>query len=378
MSLQIYENVKNKFLENNCNLLTTEEEFNDNIERYPKYKYIASCGHEHIVHYHIFSSRKTGVVCPNCIKKINGKKRKDELKEDKLQNIKLEFDCITHFFSLLQNDFTAKKAFDGCLADIIIKPTSVEKDEWMGIQAKTCSRGKKDYGFHIEQNYENLLLLCVCWENKKMWLIPYSDVCNQIKISIGLKKSKYEKYEITPDNIKNKINEYYSSIAKFYYKDLNTPLCGYQKREQEFYNFRESKIDFLHFEYNKMEGMVYDYMVNNKKVQEKVAGISNNSKSTYIFQLCKNNGRKSIENKINQICYEEGDNDLYWLNCSDKITFYVIPQQILIERRKIKKKDSLDNRKKTIKISPQTSNWLDPYKFNYNEIDKKKLIELFS
>jgi hypothetical protein len=278
----------------------------------------------------------------------------------------------------LKSEFIVKKAFDGCLADIIIKPASVEKDEWIGIQAKTCSQGKKDYGFHVEQNYENLLILCLCWENKKMWLIPYSDVCNQIKISIGIKKSKYEKYEITPDDIEDKINEYYYSSKKFYYKDLNTPLCEYQEREQEFYKYREYKIYFLDFEYNKIEGMVYDYMVNNKKVQEKVAGISNNSTTTYIFQLCKNNGRKSIENKRNQICYEEGDNDLYWLNCSDKITFYVIPEKILIKHGKIKKKDSLDDTKKTIKISPQTSNWLDPYKFNYNEINKEKLIALFS
>jgi hypothetical protein len=77
MSLQIYENVKNKFLEHNCNLLTTEEEFNANTEKYPKYKYIASCGHEHIVYFHSFLTRKTGVMCPSCIKKNNGKKRKD-------------------------------------------------------------------------------------------------------------------------------------------------------------------------------------------------------------------------------------------------------------------------------------------------------------
>jgi hypothetical protein len=371
MSLQIYENVKNKFLEHKCTLLTREEEFNDLIDKYPKYKYIASCGHEHIVYFHSFLSRKTGVVCPNCITKINGEKRKKEMKEDKLQNIKLEFDCITYFLSLLQNNFIAKKAFDGCLADIIIKPNQVENDAWLGIQVKTCFKVKNSYSFHCEKNYKNLIILCVCWENKKMWLIPYSDVQNQIKISIGLNKSKYEKYEITPDNVKEKIQEYYYTTKNFSYEILDTPLCEYQKREKEFYKFRESKIDFLKFEYNEMEGFVYDFKIENKKVQEKVAGVSKNTDSTHVFQLCKNSG------KSNQICYEEGDSDIYWLNCSDKINFYVIPEHVLIEKRKVKEKNSLDDSKKTIKISPKTSNWLNPYKFNYEEIDQERLTNLF-
>jgi hypothetical protein len=50
---------------------------------------------------------------------------------------------------------------------------------------------------------------------------------------------------------------------------------------------------------------------------------------------------------------------------------------VVIEKRKVKEKNSLDNSKKTIKISPKTNNWLNPYKFDYEEIDKKRLITLF-
>jgi hypothetical protein len=377
MNNNVYEDVKNKFLENNCSLLTSEEDFNKLTERYPKYKYIASCGHLNVVHFHSFSSRKTGILCPSCIKKLNGKKRKEQMKEDKLQNIRLEFDCISYFISLLDETFIIKKAFDGCLADIIIKPNSEEKDNWLGIQVKTTCNSINGYGFHIEQNYKNLLILCVCWENKKMWLIPNSVLSNQIKISIGLNKSKYEKYEINQNTIKNKLEDFYSSCEKFSYEILDTPLCEYQKREKEFYKYRESKINFLKFDYNVMEGMVYDYKIGNKKVQEKVAGILKNSTNNYVFNLCKNNGKLNEKNKREQISYEKGDSDIYWLNCSDKVNFYVVPENVLIEQGKIREKNGTDKAKKTIKISTEKSNWLEPYKFNYEDIDKERLMELF-
>jgi len=49
----------------------------------------------------------------------------------------------------------------------------------------------------------------------------------------------------------------------------------YQQREQEFYKYRESKIDFLTFAYNDMEGQVFDFTIDNLKIQEKVGGQRN-------------------------------------------------------------------------------------------------------
>ena len=51
-----YENVVNKFNENNCKLLNTKEDYIKivKLSQNGKYKlnYIASCGHEHIVLYY--------------------------------------------------------------------------------------------------------------------------------------------------------------------------------------------------------------------------------------------------------------------------------------------------------------------------------------
>jgi hypothetical protein len=122
-------------------------------------------------------------------------------------------------------------------------------------------------------------------ENKKMWLIPNATLSNQVKISIGLNRSKYEKYEINQYTIKNKLEEFYSTYEKLSYEILDTPLCEYQKREKEFYKYRESKINFFKFDYNVMEGMVYDYKIGNKRVQEKVASILKNTTNKYVFSL---------------------------------------------------------------------------------------------
>ena len=94
-----------------------------------------------------------------------------------------------------------------------------------------------------------------------------------------------------------------------------------------------------------------------------------------IFQLCKNNGRKN--GKQNQIQYDIGDNDFYWLNCDNKKTFFVVPEKILIDKgvvgNRIDKKSIF--LKITIKeVLHKISNWLQPYMFDYENIDKDRLL----
>ena len=75
----IYENVVEEFNKKGCELLVTKEEYNNIISinrRNYRLKYIASCGHEHIVFYNVFKSRNTGIVCPSCKNKEIGKKVK--------------------------------------------------------------------------------------------------------------------------------------------------------------------------------------------------------------------------------------------------------------------------------------------------------------
>lgn len=80
---------------------------------------------------------------------------------------------------------------------------------------------------------------------------------------------------------------------------------------------------------------------------------------------------------INFTNYNIGDNDYYWLNADDKQLFYVIPEQILLEKGYI----GYTGNKKQLKINPKETThngWIQPYKFNYNKLDKTRLLNVLN
>ena len=211
-----YENIVNEFNKRNCKLLTTREEHIEilKVTKKTMFKldYIASCGHNHNVFYNVFKSRGTGIICPSCKTKENAKNKKEQIKTNELSKIyKLEQEdtFIKQLCKLLNNNFKIIKAFDGCNVDIIYKPKNHIEDNWVGIQVKTSNTRNLTYSFHINNTYNNCLLLFYCCEDKTMWLIPENIILNQKKVSIGYNKSKYNIYKINKDNIFNKFNEYY-------------------------------------------------------------------------------------------------------------------------------------------------------------------------
>jgi hypothetical protein len=70
----------------------------------------------------------------------------------------------------------------------------------------------------LKKDYTNTLVLCICETNKKMWGIPYSVVLGQMKLTVGLYKSKYNEYEFTDENIFKKLHETYNSLEKNTYE----------------------------------------------------------------------------------------------------------------------------------------------------------------
>jgi hypothetical protein len=381
--VNIYENVIEEFNKQNCKLLTTKEEYIDilkNTNKVYRLHYIASCGHTHIVFYNVFKSRGTGIVCPSCKNKKIGYDKKEKMKNNemsKTSTIEQEYKFINQIQLFLKNDFEIIKAFDGCNIDIIFKPKNIIDDKWVGIQVKTTNVRHLTYSFHINNIYKNCLLLFYCCEDETMWLIPENIIGNQKKVSIGYNKSKYNIYKICKDNLINKLNEFYNKTNNFEFDKLNTPTCIYQQREQFFRKYREEKIKFLDFDYDSIEGTVYDFKIKNFKVQEKVAKISD-KENRYYFQLCKNNGL--INGKQNQIQYDIGDNDFYWLNCDNKQKFFVIPEKNLIDKGFIGNKIENINRqmlKITVKnVLHKKSAWLQDYMFDYENIDKDRLLFL--
>lgn len=121
------------------------------------------------------------------------RKKKEEMKDDKLKFMKMELRCMIYFKEICK-EFEIHKAFDGCRADLIARPISEKENKWIGIQVKSTERNNH-YEFHLENNYSDLIMLCVCEDDRKIWLMPYKDIIGISKIHIGI-KSKYNKYEI--------------------------------------------------------------------------------------------------------------------------------------------------------------------------------------
>ena len=226
-----YQTVQKTFEQYECTLLTTEEEYKLRNTSQPKFNYIASCGHEHIVNYNSFkSARQTGVICPSCMIIKNGKISKERFKDDKLQSIKQELDCINYFKELISEEYTVIKAFDACKSDIIVKPKHILENKWLGIQVKTCLNANIRHSFALlGKDYTNIMILCICLEDKKMWGFLQENVQGLIRLSVGLKKSKYDKYELTFQNLIKTLNKNYELMANEF-DILNLPISIFQQK----------------------------------------------------------------------------------------------------------------------------------------------------
>ena len=280
---------------------------------------------------------------------------------------------------MLNQKFIIKKLFDGCKADLALKPKNCDIDEWIGIQIKSTQRKVKNnnseaYKFDLSKDYENLIIICICLEDNNTWIFENNFV-RHIKTTLTISdNSKYNKYK-TDNNIMYILENYYnnSKIKKFKLGELDTPGSKNTQTEYEYRKIREDKITFLEFINNEMEGLVYDFKIGDKKIQEKVGGYPHKNINTYHFTFSKMKGR--IEGKKIRQTYEIGDCDFYWLNCKNSSIFYVIPESILIEKGYI---GNSDGKIKSITISKTNKKifWTEDYLFNYENLDKEKLCKI--
>jgi len=373
-----YEKTYAYFESKNCKLSYTKEEFESYYKNNSqKLKYIASCGHENNVCWKNFNGLNQGICCPLCVNKNTGIKLQQLYSGDnKLSTLKQEYSGIQYFISLVHELYNVNKNFDGCKADISIKPKKCELDKWLGIQVKTTNKKteREQYYFRLNTgNYEDCLILCICEEDKKIWLIPYEDVKGLKTIGIA-KKSKYNKYEVTKDNLFELLQVFYNTLPTFEYDTINIPITLFQQQEQEFRNLRENKINFIEFINHDIEGLVYDFKIGNKKVQEKVGSYcKENNHNMFSFNLVKYDCR--INGQCKNKCYEEGDNDLYWLHCKNN-KFYVIPEDVLIKQGFVGK----NCKKQKLYVSPtnQNTSWCNAYQFDYNNVDKERLLQIIN
>jgi len=361
-----YETIRTEFEKRNCKLISTYEDYLT-MKKLPKFEYIASCNHYNKVFYHAFLYANSGIKCPKCAWSYNSEiiKKNNKLNENGQSVLtEMEDKSIEYISYILSDNFTIKKTVDGCLADIAIQPNNIVSDKWLMVQVKTTSKPNKTYNFKCNSSYKDCLIFCICNQDNKMWLLNGNDIKTKNKIAIGLKKSKYDIFEINLENIKDNIIKYYNNIPCYPFENINIPICKNAKYENEFKLYRENKIKCLTFAYPDKQSIVYDFMINNKKIQEKIGHKKNNF---VYFLIRKSNGYINKIKKFQKYC--EGDNDFYWLNSPDKKTFWFIPEKVLIEHKYISNK--LENNKVKL-LSVNKNQWLDNFKFDYDIFNLNK------
>jgi len=361
-----YETIKENFENGGCKLITSEAEMILNkLGTISKYTIIAKCGHQiDNCWYHMFMYRNTGKKCKNCIDA-------DSSVNNKKLNKTIGGNCYS-FFIEAQSINIIKKYLnleikvspECCIADIAIKDHVIE-NKWLPVQIKATLKGRCDiYSFGLHKNYENMIILFVCIEEEKFWILNGNLILNQCKLSIGIKKSKYNKYQVDKNDLSIKLLEFYNNMDTLPIETIQTPITENCKKEQLFRKLRETKLNLVQFEYPEVNQCVYDFKINNYKIQEKTAFIKN-LRNYYMVILGKN------KNGDHNNSYDKGDNDFYWINLQDNETFYIIPEQILITKNII---SSETEKGKRCMSFAKRNIWLENYKYSYNEENINEII----
>lgn len=378
--MENYNKVKACFEENQCVLLTTLEDFEEkrknvlkNYYQYVRVEFIGQCSHQSSVVFTNFYLRKTGIRCKECVKRDTTSK----LKITNRYANEIELDGIKIIEEYLSDYYQVQRTKEGCRADLAIKKHTEEKDEWIPVQVKTTINNSHGmYSFDLNNtDYSNMLLICVCNMEQKVWIIPYNELCVKVKCNISV-KSKYSKYLVDKSNVYDRIESYMDKIIVSDLKLLMMPPSIQQQKEQTYIQKREAMIPYLPYKYSDIHGTCVDFTINEKKIQEKVLGINKIKKALHTL-LRHNNGTNNGKRQFKS--YSLGDNDYYWLHSGIDNRFWVIPEMKLFEKGYLSDKDEIKI-KKPLTFKPNytpNSIWLKEYEYNYDKDNREKIMKLF-
>jgi hypothetical protein len=385
--MENYNIVKKIVEENECTLLTSFEDFESRRETvmnkshlYVRVDFIGVCGHNSSAVFTNFKSRGTGKRCKECVKKNTYSILRNN---SAVINNTTELNSIELIIKYLSPYYDIRRTNEGCRADLAIKEKGKEGDEWIPVQVKS-TKGicHKMYSFRgIKKDYTGMLIICICTTEEKIWIIPYSDLSLKAPNLNISEYSKYNDYSCGNNLILNQyIDKYKDKCIRKSLEECMLPISNLQQQEQEYVKKREKAINFLQFKRMDIQNTPTDFMVNGKKVQEKVCGF-NNIKHGLILALASNNGKN--ENGIRKFrTYRYGENDYYWFHSSIDNIFWIVPEQVLYDKGYISDPDKTSNNTSfSIRINKENNygirEWIKEYEYNYDSPDKEKITKLF-
>lgn len=291
-----YEEVRDYFTSKNCMLKTTKNNYKNTLT---KLDCISQCGHENNISF--FHFKKSTFKCRKC---CMIKTNKEIYKQsNKTESLAIDF--------LINNEGIYLRTFEKCSADLLFKP-DIKSDKWLPLQIK--SRTNINNHFNNTNNYKDMFLILICLETNKIWIIE----SNTIKC-----KSIHTKYNNVLSNIYN--SHYHYCNEKLYFM---IPIDKHTQREYNLFMMKVNLLPFIKFCRPNVEHMVYDYMIEEFKIQDKTAYYRNDSENGIRVTLKKNIGlgKKGP--------YQPNDFDYLWINLPGKLEkykFYLIPMTILLE-----------------------------------------------
>ena len=297
-----------------------------------KVTYIAQCGHQHSTRLDVFkhgSSRK----CKECTITLRGRKDMDYHKQ--------EGESLLYISNILENHIELKRTNEGCLADFLIRPFGTSDDQWAQVQLKTTLKAIHGvYTFSLHRKYPNCIILCHCISENRFWVFRDYQVPEK---GLGIRQSgKYSQNEVLMDQLVDVLLDMYQTVPHTEESTALVPTGQTQRIEYEYRLKRERFFADVHFEYPEYEFRRYDFIVNGKKYQEKVATWKENR---YVF-------------KSN---YIKGDNDFYLIHIPDTDYFYCIPEFQILNHKN-------SSGCMTINISKHKE-WYAPYRHTYTRRD---------
>lgn len=361
-----------------CKLLTSYEDFIEMNKDKAKsclvnMKLIASCGHEKNMNVKNFNQNKKDIVCNLCIKNRNGILQKETQLNISNSYLSREIDFTREFQEFIKNDFESKLTKEGCPSDLIIKPNNIIEDNWLRIQIKlTQDKYRNYYVFCLntkdnKEKYINNVMIFNCIKEDIYWIMEYEEIsqCGEKILLRSTERSKYSKFVIEKKDIVVCLKDYYKKTELYTENDCMIPTNEYHKKEHIYRKKIYDNLSFLTIKEPEYTNMVYDLLINNKKVQEKIAQKRRNF--SYNCKLT-----KTGENK-KKISYIKGDNDFYWIHVPESDLFYVIPQVELLKRDLISFEKSNDCKSFLFNIKNEDAkhSWVSEFMFNYKNVNKE-------
>lgn len=375
-----YDSVKQMYEEGGCKLLTSEQEYEENIDemgiRKFRFSIISTCGHTSQSLYYGFVESNTGKQCKECthenaITILKSNAKTDDGHSRALVTQKL---CLDKIREACSDKFEIKKVRDGCESNIIIRPIGSTDDIWLNIKVKCMDENNSNGTARARKLDANVVSLVVCAKTFKFWIFLPSEL--KTFFCMGIRRNKHQKHIV--EDLNSKFLELYL-LNKFNYSVdfANTPISPTVQLEYIYAKKRE-EINFLQIEYPEISCSVFNFkIVLNElcklKVQESIfTGHANRTTLTSKFH--KNNGRKVTQ------AYDIGDSDIYWMHTNNgSRDFYVIPETVLATHGYFK--SNLDIGRKWFTISKMTQ-WVESFRFNYatinSESEKNRLMTLLT